>query len=327
MQKGWGKRFLGILPTLILFFAVFWFSQPHNVLAVRDWWVLLSYDAPQDIESFADELSLTEEGKRLLFAAKPEISDAKEFNKQCESVIKETNKIFGCYVNDSTIYVYDIPAKELETQVPVTLAHELLHAAYARLSSSEREKIDQLLQQQLQSLSNSDLSILDSLDLYEGDSGLINDEAHSFLGSEAKELSFELESYYARYFKDRSVVVGLNDAYTAVFEEYDKKIEALQSEIESIKGQIQVTDERLDDTYSIILNYRSRMEAYERQGDIESRNELVGPHNEAVARYKNLANQRNALVADHNKIVKQLNLLIGEQQELIDSTNSTLQAL
>ncbi len=61
--------------------------------------------------------------------------------------------ILGCYVTQR-IYIYDVKDAKLDGIREVTAAHEMLHAAYERMSSSEQTKVNALLEVEYEKLRN-----------------------------------------------------------------------------------------------------------------------------------------------------------------------------
>ncbi len=86
--------------------------------------------------------------------------------------------------------------------MPVTAAHEMLHAAYAELAPGQRRRVDQLLDQAFEA--SADQRLRDTLAEYaDAEPGQRHNELHSILPTEVAELSPPLERYYQRYFEDR----------------------------------------------------------------------------------------------------------------------------
>ena len=78
---------------------------------------------------------MTDKGRNLFYVYDPQLLDKDGFNTQC--TIEEQSIVLGCY-DGSGIYLYDISDVRLEGVEEVTSAHEMLHAAYGRLSAKEK---------------------------------------------------------------------------------------------------------------------------------------------------------------------------------------------
>ncbi len=84
----------------------------------------------------------------------------------------------------------------------------MLHAAYNRLNSADKSRIDNSLQKYYQH-TLTDQRIKNIIAAYKKTepNDLVN-EMHSIFGTEVAELPPELETYYKQYFSNRSVVVN-----------------------------------------------------------------------------------------------------------------------
>ena len=97
---------------------------------------LWQYQPSEQIATIASRAKMSDTGKRMFYISKPQIKSANEFNEDCRRVEKG-NAILGCYNQSSgEIYVYDVTNPELDGVKEVTAAHEMLHAAWARLGSA-----------------------------------------------------------------------------------------------------------------------------------------------------------------------------------------------
>ena len=76
-------------------------------------------------------------------ATQPVLEARESFNEHCDSHKTELS-LLGCYT-EGKIYVYEITEERLSASNKVTLAHELLHAAWERMGASEREEIREML--------------------------------------------------------------------------------------------------------------------------------------------------------------------------------------
>jgi hypothetical protein len=102
--------------------------------------------------------------------------------------------------------------------MPVTVAHETLHAAYADYPDSERKRVEGLLQAELDK--RKDPKVNERLDKYQDREAQL-DEAFAILGSEAPgvSLSPELRKEFDKYFTDREAVVVMNARFQQAFDE------------------------------------------------------------------------------------------------------------
>src|SRR6185295_11567695 len=88
---------------------------------------------------------MTPDTRRLFYVYHPVLEDKQAFNSHCTD--SEKTIVLGCYISRTGIYLYDVTDSRLNGVEQVTAAHETLHAAYERLSSSERKRVDGLTAQ------------------------------------------------------------------------------------------------------------------------------------------------------------------------------------
>ena len=116
--------------------------QRQNIF---DWAQLRDYTPPAAIVSLAEADSMNEKAKRIFYVNHPQLtSDTTSFRQACS--ISEQTIVLGCYHPDQQgIFVYDVQDERLSGIEEVTSAHEMLHAAYDRLSSKDRKDVDKML--------------------------------------------------------------------------------------------------------------------------------------------------------------------------------------
>lgn len=188
------------------------------------------------IAAITERTDLSEKGEFLFYASQPQLLGRDAFNDACRSVATEHTAVLGCYTRNQ-IFLFDINNKSLDGIREVTAAHEMLHAAYQRLSSAEKKRIDGLLAKQSFGAEAERINAL--LAEYEkSEPGERLNELHSILGTEVGSLDPELEAYYARYFTDRSVIVGLSQRYQAVFADLTSRQESLVAELTGLADEI-----------------------------------------------------------------------------------------
>lgn len=219
------------LVILALAAAVFIYRQD-----IKDWLVVQRYQPTAAVSALADNTTMTDKGRWAFYVAQPELHAKQTFSQRCQSVGDENSNVLGCYANQR-IYIYDITDEQLSGVREVTAAHEMLHAAYERLGGTERQRVDRLLQGQLDS--GVEPHIQELITLYNRlEPGQLLNEMHSILATEQAELAPELEDYYRQYFTDRQQVVALSDAYRAVFDDLKARQQALVQEIEVLSETI-----------------------------------------------------------------------------------------
>jgi len=201
-----------------------------------DSYLAWQYKPSSEITAITSRTTMTEEGKFYFYASHPELNDRESFNSTCTAKDSEQSVVLGCYTG-MRIYVFDIDNPKLDGIKEVTAAHEMLHAAYDRLSITERERVDGLVQAQLSKITDERiLGLVKEYDKTEPGERL--NELHSILGTEVAQLSPELETYYQQYFKNRGAVVALAESYGAVFDELKSRAATLLAELTALADRI-----------------------------------------------------------------------------------------
>lgn len=194
------------------------------------------YQPSSEIAAIDASVGFTSQGTRIFYANSPELNGTSTFNVECENTEK-TSVVLGCY-RSGKIFVYDVDNQELDGIEEVTAAHEVLHAAYDRLTRSERERVDVLLEAEADKLLQDD-AFKERMSVYSQLSAADRaNELHSVIGTEVETISAELESYYAQYFVDRSVVLTLYNAYHSVFVDTKAKAIALGKSLDAQAASI-----------------------------------------------------------------------------------------
>lgn len=196
------------------------------------------YDMPAVIKIAAERTKLSDLGMFYVKASQTEFDDRAEFNRACGSLQNEKTIVIGCYTGKlRRVYVFNVTDPRLDGVRETSLAHEMLHAAYDRLSESERRYVDGLLVAQEKTITDPRLKTL--IAQYRvSEPGEVVNELHSIFGTEVRQLSPELETYYRRYFTDRTAVVGLKEAYEHVFTALDAEQNALVQQLNAIAADV-----------------------------------------------------------------------------------------
>jgi len=279
-----------------------------------------NYQPSSDVSSLRDDLQLTEKGLLYFDASETVLQTSEPFNESCQQQKETKNPILGCYYLQK-IYVFNIDNEKLNGIEQTTAAHEVLHAAYERLSSGERNSVDKELKRVYESVRNKDLE--ERMAYYEKtEPGQEMNELHSILATEFKTLSPELEAHYKQYFKNRGAVVAFyekyNTAFTSVLTKSDKLLEAIDSTITRINASIKKYNADRKSFESAISAYQSRTYTSQVESNRDF-NALKARENELNARTATI----NASINEVNRLKKERNTLIGEYNELNMSINSS----
>ena len=227
--------------------------------AIRDWVRVQQFVPSQSVAALASDGGMSDYGRYVFYTGKPSLENSADFTSSCGEHERST-AILGCYTNQQ-IYLFDVQNKELAGVEEVTAAHEMLHAAYERLSDTKRSEVDHLIESLLPTLEK-DTSFRERMTVYKqlSKSEQLN-ELHSILGTEIAGLSSELETYYKQYFVDRSRVVALYRQYSGVFKKLEARAETLAQEYNQLVAARNQLVETSNQEYSRLT---ADIAAYER---------------------------------------------------------------
>jgi hypothetical protein len=292
---------------------------PADIQYFADANVAWSEPLPDDVAAIALTTGMSPAGELIYRASTPAVEDSDVFNQHCAI---EGGAVLGCYY-EGDIYVYAVTDERLAGTIEVTAAHEMLHAAYERLTDDERERVDALVDQAIALIPEDDPVYAD-LALYPADQ--LDDEWHSRLGTEFADLSPELEAHYALYFDDRTKVVDLNVKANAAFNELQAQIDALVTEIDALDpaldARIAAYEAAVADLNADVDSFNARADsgafATQEQFDRE-RNGLVARGNALDAEYAAI----DAQITYYNDLVAQLTALDADYADLYSALDSS----
>lgn len=312
------RRVLSGLLTLLLLLAaltaIFWRQEAY------DWWRLRDYQPSAEVSALATATTMTDKGRHIFYVTHPSVIDAETFNQNCN--IEEFSIILGCYIEGGNIYIYDISDERLSGIKEVTAAHEMLHAAYGRLSAEERAQLDSQLVSAYKNLRNQRIKA--AIAQYQSaDPSVVPNELHSILGTEVRDLPQELESYYQRYFANRQKVVSYSDRYEAVFSSRQNQVTQIDKQLESLKVEIERGQAELGQLNAQLTTQRQQLDQLRSSQQTAQYNASVDSYNQLVEQYNALATTTKQQVEDYNRLVKQRNSLVVEVKDLMQAIDST----
>ena len=212
-----------------------------NPQPIADQFTVWSFEPSAAVEAHVDRLGLTDHGRHLYYASTPLVSNSEVFATECPPREDENSfGILGCYIPSAkVIYLFDVTDERLDGTEEVTAAHEMLHAAWDRLSDGRRAELTVLLEAEYTKASQ-DPELLERMKFYERTQpGERSNELHSIVGTEFSELSPKLEEYYGEYFTDRSIVTTLHVASNAAFVELQETADALVARLSDLRNSIE----------------------------------------------------------------------------------------
>lgn len=295
-----------------------------NYQGVLDWLNYQLYQPPSSVASIMTDAKMTERGKFAFYSSQPVVDGTRAFNAKCDRQ-EENSAILGCYTGNQ-IFIFDVTDERLEGIEEVTAVHEMLHAVYMRMSDSDRDRINKLLDVEADKLEK-DKEFAERMDFYaRTEPGERYNELHSIIGTEVPSISAELVTYYEQYF-DRDTVLKLHQAYKSEFKKLETKAAQLKAELDALGKKIEQSKEDYAASIKKIDRDISDFNARADSGDFDSQAQFDAERQELVNRSNAIKAERsaiNTMVARYNKLTKQHNDIITESAELYKSIDSTL---
>jgi hypothetical protein len=319
-------RLRSIIASVILFgvigvlaFAVL------NQRYILDYIALRNYQPSDIVVNMATEDALTPQARKIFYVNHPDISDKASFSSKCTSgKSKERTIVLGCYHgNQGGIFVLGVNDPRLTGVEQVTAAHEMLHAAYDRLSASDKNKIDGLL---LDYYHNglTDERIKTTINAYkQSEPADVVNEMHSIFGTEVVKLPAPLEAYYTQYFTSRAKVTAYASQYQAEFSSRLAAVKQYDAELSSLKSQIDALNAALKNEQQAITDQQTALNSYKSSGNISAYNKGVPTYNALVDDFNTKVGTVQGLVDDYNSLVTKRNAIAIEQQELANALSSS----
>ncbi|HSX18023.1 MAG TPA: hypothetical protein VLE51_01550 [Candidatus Saccharimonadales bacterium] len=296
----------------------------RNFQAVNDWLKLRNYSPPSIIAKLATEDQMTEKAKHIFYVNHPQlVSNTAAFRTDC--TVTEQTIVLGCYHgNQDGIFIYNVQDARLNGVLEVTAAHEMLHGAYDRLNSKDRNSVDQMLNDYY-AHDLHDQRILDTIKSYQKtEPNDVVNEMHSVFGTEAGSLPPKLENYYQRYFANRSAVVTFANSYEDEFTSRIAKINVYEQQLNLLKQKIDAEKTGLAAQVSQIEADRRRLESLRSSGQISQYNSSVASFNTEVDAYNKGVSELKSDITQYNNLVVVHNQLATELRSLYSSLDTSL---
>lgn len=313
-SKAKSASLIGIL--VLLAGALLVFNQQQ---AVYDWIKLRGYTPPSAIVNLADATTMNNQARHMFYVNRPQLQNKEEFNSSCSD--NEQSIVLGCYIQNKGIYLYNVNDQRLAGVEEVTAAHEMLHVAYDRLSKTERDHINQLINAEAMKITNQ--RILKTIESYKKrDQNAINTELHSIIGTEVLTISSELESYYKKYFNDRSKVVELSEKYENAFTNLEDLSNSYLATMKNLKAEIEKSNQGLSNEADDLAAEYKTIEAERNGADAQSFNNRVYVYNSKVNAYNVKVNGVTTKIDEYNRILAEYNKTISKEGDLYNAIDS-----
>jgi hypothetical protein len=270
-------------------------------------------DPSPAIRELAQKASMNNKGQDIFFDAEPELLEKAPFSEACNK--HEGAGALGCY-NGEKIFLFQIKESQLEYMIPLTAAHEMLHAAYEELSRTEKQNIDALLE--TVRLQITDPQILEKFDEYKTrDASVLPSEVHSIIGTEVENLPASLEAHYAKYFVNRKALVKLSQNYYGDIRARRNVLKTSEDQLDVLKKDIDLRQKVLKAKQSHLEVLKKHLEENSSAENARSFNQLAEQFNAEVKVYQDLINTYNSIAKERNSKAK-------ESKELYEALDSKI---
>ncbi|TBN56330.1 hypothetical protein EYE40_02360 [Glaciihabitans arcticus] len=269
----------GTVFLLLIVGAVVAVVQRENI---RDLFTVWNYEPSKTIVGYIDRSDMSDRGEFLFKASEPVIAGPTEFNDTC-GALEEGTGVLGCYLPTTRgILLFDVTDERLDGVEEVVASHEMLHAAWHRMSRGDRTALEPLLEAEAEKRED-DEAFTARMELYERvEPGARLNELHSIVGTELEDISPALEKHYAEYFTDRSIVVDLHVTSEAVLKDIEERTTALVEQLDTLYDEIEADYESYNTGYDklnkAVAGFNAKNNAYgftnQREFDAE-RNALI----------------------------------------------------
>ena len=308
LQK-WGGILLFVLLT------IGWVGQTQTARDITSGW---GYKADATATEIRDALSLTGYGQRVFAAVQPVI-ETSDFNQHCENTNEGTN-VLGCYLpNDDRVYVYNITLDELKVSQKSTMAHELLHAVWERLSNGDKRKLNDLLSEEYQ---RHESELGEILGYYDSENQMT--ELFARIGTEVSDISEELEKYYARVFEDRQQIVQYYHEYVeplkklrAQADELKEKILRVKAEITAERTEYELASAELENDINKFNNCANQAGCFTTEAGFRRERQALEQRQKEVEGLRTVLNEK---IVENNESIRQFN----EYQEKLGALNDAM---
>lgn len=312
-----------VLLAIVVGLGLFYHSYVYDYVYAN-----YVYHPASQVKALVDDLGLTERGTDIFYASQPLLSDSSQ-SFPCSSG-EDNAVILGCFeaggvwISPGLIYVLDVQNPSLRGVVAVTAAHEILHAAYARLNVFERQRVDTMIEVGYNKIKG-DPVIKDQMAYYQiSEPGQNLNELHSIIGTTVVNIDPALEAYYGRYFKNRQILVTDYQNYYQALHKNDAQVKDLEAKLKTASTEL-ATDigsysSDLEQLNADIEAFNSRANA----GTMSNRTFAV-EKNALITRIDNMndrASGINTRVVAYNDNINLLNSLSAETQSLYSSLKS-----
>ncbi|HVS58940.1 MAG TPA: hypothetical protein VHD60_04395 [Candidatus Saccharimonadales bacterium] len=283
---------------------------------VHDWLRLRSFKPDTRVAALVTDDAMTPYARHLFYINWPVIQDRSAFAQDCPAGNEKTI-VLGCYHSgENGIFLLGVSDPRLSGVEEVTAAHEMLHAAYARLSASERNRVDAMLLNYYHH-DLTDQRIKTTMDEYQkSEPDQLVNEMHSVFGTEIAQLPAPLEAYYKQYFTNRQAVATYAAHYQQAFTSRQQKLQTYNEQLKSLKVEIDAKKADIQARYADLQSRQTQLQQEKAAGNYQAYNAGVDSYNQQVSEYRQVVTEVHNLITQYNQIVDEHNALVLEEQQL-----------
>jgi len=311
-----------LIILLIVGTALAWVNRQY----ISDQLTVWNFESSATIDGYVIRSTMTDRGEFLFLASEPVITSDDSFNDTC-GTLEEGSGILGCYLPQTrTILLFDVTDERLDGIEEVVAAHEMLHAAWDRMSPDERAELAPLLEAEAAKLADSEEFGARMAFYARAEPGERVNELHSIIGTEVGELSPALEAHYAEYFGDRAALYALHAQSNGVFEENTAKIDELVDKLDDLRTRVDKDYKRYKKGYKSLtsdidaFNVRADNGSFTTQAQFDSEREDLLDRQEKL---DDLYDKIQDRIDDYDATRAELEDLNAEAAELNTSINIT----
>ena len=231
---------LAVVLLVVVAAGAWWWTSgaptlPSGVVSAASGLVRPAIEPPSaEVVALADAAYLSDGGRELLYGARPEILGAADFAGRCDELgplprVRADGSV-GCFFPGAqSIVVYAPADPRLHGYAVETVAHEVLHAAWVRLTDTERAQVTDRLTAVVSALPADD-------PIHEQLAGSVGGrqenrptELFAYVGTQVWSpggLDPQVEAIYARFVTDRAALVAVHTGWAAMLDEQRAAIQA-----------------------------------------------------------------------------------------------------
>jgi hypothetical protein len=292
--------------------------------AIDDWWRLRGYAPPAAIAQLASQDTMTSYTRHLFYLNRPELlGTVASFRQDCPE--NKDTVVLGCYHPDQDgIFIYNVQDPTLAGVTQVTAAHEVLHAVYARLSTSQRATLDSELEA-FYKHGLSDPQVLAEVKIYQQTERTdVFDEMSCTFGTEVANLPAPLNNYYKKYFTNRAAIVAYEQQYEGEFTTRENTIMSDDQQLAAAKQHIGTEESDLNSQFVAINANKSQLNNLLANNQTAAYNAAVPGYNASIDNYNAGVRQLQSDITSYNQLVSARNLVATDLDTLDQALDTRL---